>query len=451
MKALLITYHFPPMLGCCSLRTGAVARALASKGCECHILTGAIRSNHPVYTVDLQTQPSEALWHLYPISEGLIGRFIHRVRQRKSRPESSLPVTAERRALQQPSWTTNLLRATAFPDSKVNWIPGALRIVRRLLKRHKFDLIYSFGYPWSCHAVAYVAQGRTGAAWVADYADPWTGNPDTYAFPSWRKRLDFMLESRILRRAAAVVVATPESQALMTELFGPEVAKRSHVARVAQFSCEDYALPGGNLPEHFQIAFTGLFNVMRQPYSFYDALQAIAGDCDVRVCLAGLIDEQFKNYSRNLGLEHKIHYLGRLGRRRTIELQQTSHVLLSFGWPGGLQTPCKVYEYFAARRPLLHIEGDARDPAAALVRRYRRGLVVPNDVQAISEGLRTLHDLWTAGKLEECFDLSPLDEFHLPRSLDGIEQAFDDVLRRKPYGGAVHVSESVAAQVQSHR
>ena len=51
MKALLITYHFPPMLGCCSLRIGAVARALVERGLECYILTAAIPSDHPVYTV----------------------------------------------------------------------------------------------------------------------------------------------------------------------------------------------------------------------------------------------------------------------------------------------------------------------------------------------------------------------------------------------------------------
>src|SRR5439155_10385536 len=134
----------------------------------------AIPSDHPVYTVDPQTQPSEPLWHLYPISDGRIGRLIQRVRQGWFRPKLSPPVHAERGALPQPTLATNLLRAMAFPDSKVSWIPGAYRRVRNLLKRHRFDLIYSFGYPWSCHVVGRAAQRRSGAPWVADYADPWT-------------------------------------------------------------------------------------------------------------------------------------------------------------------------------------------------------------------------------------------------------------------------------------
>jgi hypothetical protein len=158
----------------------------------------------------------------------------------------------------------------------VSWIPRALWTVRSLLQRHKFDLIYSFGYPWSCHVVGYAAERRSGAPWIADYADPWTLNPEMRQFPEWRKRLDFHLESRLLRRASAVVVATPESKTFLAEVFGPEVGRRCHVARVAQFPADEYQSPAGNLPAQFQIAFTGLFNPSRQPYSFYEAMQDFA-------------------------------------------------------------------------------------------------------------------------------------------------------------------------------
>jgi len=331
----------------------------------------------------------------------------------------------------------------------VNWIPRAYWTVKSLLKQHQFDLIYSFGYPWSCHVVGYAAQRRSGAPWVADYADPWTLNPEVHAFPDWRKRLDFCVESRLLRRASAVVVATPESQAFLAELFGPEVGKRCHVARVAQFPSHEYHSPPGPLPEHFQIAFTGLFHPARQPYSFYEAVRDLSSRPEIRICLAGLIDEHFKDYARRLGLGRLIHHLGRLGRQQTIVLQQTSHILLSFGWPGGLQVPCKIYEYFAARRPLLHIAGDTQDPAAALVRKYRRGLVVANNAQAIRDGLRTLYELWTAGKLDGQFDLSPLDEFCLPRSLDGLEQAFYEVMPHIQQAAALPGSNPIAAGFQS--
>jgi hypothetical protein len=337
----------------------------------------------------------------------------------------------------------------AFPDSKVGWIPGAYRQVKRLLRHHSFDLIYSFGYPWSSHVVASVVQRQARIPWVADYADPWSLNPDVHTFPRWRKQLDIWLESRLLRRTSSVVVATPEAQAFTGSLFGPAVERRTHVARVAQFYSDEYKSPSGRLPEHFQIAFTGLMDSLRQPYPFLDAARVFGQQRDVQICLAGLISENFRNYSCSLGLEPLIRHLGRMQRKETIELQKTSHVLLSFGWPGGLQVPCKIYEYFAARRPLLHVEGDARDPASTLVRKYRRGLVVPNDAQDIRDGLQTLYGLWIDGKLEEQFDLSQLDEFCLPRSLDGLEDAIDAVMSRAGQTGPSSTSNPAVAQVQS--
>lgn len=447
MKALLITYHFPPMLGCCALRVGAVARSLAQKGWECHILTAAIPAGHPVYTLDDETQTSEPLWHVYPLSEGFIGRTMQRLRRTGAHPKGSVNVSAKPSVVSRSSRLANFLKAIAFPDSKLGWIPEAYRCAKRLLQKHRFNLIYSFGYPWSCHVVAYALQ--SGLPWVADYADPWTLNPDDQAFPHWRKRLDFAVESKLLRRTTAVVVATPESKALLGELFGPAISQRSHVARVAQFSSDEYGLFPGDLPAHFQVAFTGLLNLTREPYSFFDALQVFKEQENIRVCLAGLIGDNFVNYASSLGLDCLIHQLGRLGRRQTIGLQQTSHVLLSFGWAGGLQVPCKLYEYFAARRPILHIAGDAQDPAAALVRQYQRGLVVRNDVGAIGEGLCKLYGYWASGTLEQRFDLSPLPEFCLPQSLKGIEEAFAQAISPEQPTGESQLAKRVTVRCQS--
>jgi glycosyltransferase involved in cell wall biosynthesis len=450
MKALLITYHFPPMLGCCSLRMGALAGFLAEKGWECHILTANIQSGDPTYTLDSQIASRRVPWHVYPISEGSFGNVVKRLRKTRFGPDA--PTTAKEKAMvgnRQPSRVSNLLKAMAFPDSKAGWIPKAQRQVNQLLRKHRFDLIYSFGYPWSSHFVGYMAHRRTKSPWIMDYADPWTLNPDNRNFPFWRNTLDRWTESRLLRRASAVVVATPESRTFLGELFGTSVMARTHVARVAQFPAREYQSATNTFPEHFQIAFTGLFDKTRSPYPFYDAMTSFVGWGDVRACLAGLVDDQFQDYSRTLGLESLVRHLGRLPRANTIELQRTSHVLLSFGWPGGLQVPCKLYEYFAARRPLLHVAGDDRDPAADLVRRYKRGLVVPNDAQAVAKALRSLHELWAAGKLEERFDLSPLDEFCLPGSLGGLEEAINATVAGGSETDAVPVADPVVRHFQA--
>jgi hypothetical protein len=300
-----------------------------------------------------------------------------------------------------------------------------------LTKQHRFDLLYSFGYPWSCHVVAHSIQARTGIPWIADYGDPWTSNPESSTYPAWRRKLDFSVESKLLRNTAAIVVATPETRAAFLSVFGEELRRRIYVAPVAQFHSAEYDAVPSILPPQFQLSFTGLYDPLRPPFAFYDAAEEFCGRTDLRICVAGLVGRTYSQYVESRQLGSLVRHLGRLGRKETVQLQRGSHVLLSFGWPGGMQIPCKLYEYFAARRPIFHIAGDAQDPATALVQQQRRGIAVPNDTTEIRKALQTFLLLWQRGKLDRAFDLSPAREFCLPRSLEGLERAVDHALRKE--------------------
>ncbi len=448
MKALLITYHFPPSLGGCPLRTGAFARSLVEQDWECHVIAAWIPPNHPVYKLDSGiAEYSDKRLSVYPVSEGVLGRVSQHFRRRQEANSNGHSGSAKSKSSR--SRAATFLKQLVFPDPKIGWIPGAIRQARALMRKHRFDLIYSFGYPWSCHVVAHAIRNGTGIPWIADYGDPWTFNPETSHYPWWRRKLDFLVESKLLRNAAAVVVSTPETRAGFLSMFGDELNQRIYVAPVAQFYSAEYDVIPSVLPRHFQISFTGMYDSTRQPYSFYDAAKVFHQRSDLRICVAGIIGKKYEEYVRTQGLDSIVCHVGRLHRKETVHLQRNSHVLLSFGWPGGVQVPCKVYEYFAARRPILHIAGDAQDPAANLVRKYRRGLVVPNDPRAIADGLRALYELWTVGRLEDQFELWRLDDFCLPRSLDGLKLAVDAVFPSGRHSGETSVSEPVTAPTQS--
>lgn len=423
MKALLIAYHFPPMQGCCAVRTGAVAEFLARAGFRCHVLSAAIPANDPVYALDSSASPNPSIL-VHPLADKLSASFVSRLRRFDAARHSHSTASSRRRSSPRTaSRSSAFLRALAFPDSRLGWLFAARRRIAALLREESFDLLYSFGFPWSCHIAGYLTQRRTGLPWIADYADPWTQNPDTRSYPAWRKQLDFRVESHILRRASAVLTATPESAALVGHLFGPLLGQRTFVARVAQFPADLYPSSAAPSPFQFQIGFTGLLDATRAPHAFFASAQSFLRQSDARLDIAGLLAPGFEDDLLALTLDRHLRLHGRLCRSRTVALQQSSHLLLGFGWPGGLQVPCKLYEYFAARRPILWIAGDTFDPGAALIRRHRRGLVVENRAEAIAAALAKLHGLWRAGTLDSSFDLSPLPEFTLPRTFDGLQQA----------------------------
>jgi hypothetical protein len=427
MKALLISYHFPPSLGGCPMRTGAFADSLVERGWECHVIAAKITADHPIYKLDREAEGNtNERRKLYLVSEGFLGWTARQFRRHQDANSNGHTGNGKSQSLF--SQAASIIKPLAFPDPKAGWIPGAIRQARQLMRKHDFDLIYSFGYPWSCHIVASRICGGSGIPWIADYGDPWTFSPVGRDNPSWRKKLDFLVESALLKKTAAVVVTTPETRDGFLSVFGAALKRPIYVSPVAQFHDAEYEAVPGQLPGHFQISFTGMYDSTRSPYPFYDAAKLFCGQGDVRICVAGLIGKSYVDYAETAGLGSLVSHRARLNRRETVQLQRSSHVLLSFGWPGGLQVPCKVYEYFAARRPILHIAGDAQDPAARLVQQFRRGLVVPNEVGAIRTALQTFHELWQQGKLEEAFDLSPIKQFCLPQSLHGLWHAVDHVL-----------------------
>ena len=107
------------------------------------------------------------------------------------------------------TWPARIRRTLWFPDDQLGWIPSALRAVRRAHRRAPLAAIHSSSSPMSAHVAAALAARSLGIPWVADFRDPWVGNPVDPAMgriDAWRRRT---LEAWVIRRADRVTFATP--------------------------------------------------------------------------------------------------------------------------------------------------------------------------------------------------------------------------------------------------
>src|SRR5262249_14565285 len=148
---------------------------------------------------------------------------------------------------------------------------------------------------------------------------------------------------------------------------------------------------------------TGHFQGKRDPKPFLRAL-AESGLDDVVVRFAGDFRAADREYAEELGLGDRLELLGNVSRRRSLELQRDSEVLLLLipesGGRGRGVRPGRILESLAAERPILAVV--PRDGAAAqLVRDTGAGMVVQSDdVDAMREALRDLNLRWKAGSLD---------------------------------------------------
>jgi glycosyltransferase involved in cell wall biosynthesis len=242
-RLMVVSYFFPPLGGVGVQRTLKWIRHLEHLGWRAAVIAprnSGYRARDPALGSDI---PATAEVHRTAVVEpdqapavmaalkvrfsGARGRFDRRVSRHRDGDESVPPARADR-----PSTMRRLARRVwaAFvrglvPDDRVGWAPFAVPAALRVHRRTPVDAIYSSSPPMTAHLVAGIVSRRTGLPWVADFRDPWLGNPFAPRGAAWRRPLDRRLERWIVSRADRVVFAMPTLRARYAERY-PDVAGR---------------------------------------------------------------------------------------------------------------------------------------------------------------------------------------------------------------------------------
>jgi len=412
LKVLLVTRHFPPGGGGGVQRPLKFASHLPALGIETHVLAPDVPGAEDA-ELELPTQA-----------------WIHRVRYvgpRSGRPSEQL---VAKQGLSRVGTQAALLgRRLLVPDENVPWSTIATPFAIRLVRREGIDVVLTTSPPPSLHLLGATVKRTTGAAWVADLRDPLTSHPHRRGYES---RLARVKEStvggvgRLVASQADAIVAASEPIAEEMRALEPK-GKVVTIANGCDF--DDFASLEHHTSDRLRITHAGHFHGKRDPRPFLRAL-AESGLDDVVVRFAGDFRVADREYAEALGLGDRVELLGEVSRRRSLELQRDSDVLLLLipesGGRGKDVLTGKIYEYLAAERPILAaVPPDGA--AAQLVREAGAGVVVPSDdVEGLRDALLDLHRQWQEGRLDGT-PLSPELRARLSRGSRVEELA--DVLR----------------------
>jgi glycosyltransferase involved in cell wall biosynthesis len=388
MKVLLVTRHFPPGGGGGVQRPLKFATHLPALGIETHVLAPDLP--------DAAAEDSEL--------ELPTQAWIHRVRYigpRAGRPSERL---LAKQGLSRVGTQAALFgRRLLVPDENAPWSTLATPVAIRLVRREGIDLVLTTSPPPSLNLLGATVKRTTGAAWVADLRDPLTSHPHRRGYESQLARLKESTVggvARVVASQANAVVAASDAIAEEMRALEPK-GKVVTIANGCDF--DDFAGLEYHPSDRFRITHAGAFQGKRDPKPFLRAL-AESGLEDVVVRFAGDFRSEDRVYAEELGLGDRIELLGYVSRRRSLELQRDSDVLLllipeSGGRGRGVVTG-KIYEYLAAERPILAaVPPDGA--AAQLVRDTGAGIVAASDdVDALREALVDLHRRWRDGGLD---------------------------------------------------
>jgi glycosyltransferase involved in cell wall biosynthesis len=399
-RVLLVSYYFPPLGGGGVARALKLAKYLPAFGWEPHVLT--VR---------------DGLWNATdesPLAELPPEVSIHRSRfvmagqlLRRALPGSSGPLdcTVDRVEPEHPSFTESAkqaFREVAYvPDEFIGWFPFAVHMGRKIVRDHGIEVVLSTAPPNSVHLIGRAIARHSGLPWVADFRDAWTRNPAFRHGAGLRGVVERRLERSVVRAATRIVTVT---DAMRADFHKDHPFLNGDRITIIPNGFDPPDFEGGALPldltrnsRRFRFVYTGAWLDDRSPATFLRALATCIAESGgqgfpIEAIFAGTEQAMIRAEAQRAGVSHIVRTPGYLPIRSACALQRSADALLvvQSDDPGaGGARPGKLYQYLAARRPILALtpEGEAAD----LVRKTGVGLVVsPGDVVGAAHAIESL-------------------------------------------------------------
>lgn len=368
-RALFVSYTFPPVGGAGVQRLTKWLKYLPGHGWQSSVLTTENAS--------------------VPLTDGMLGRDVpadtHVVRARTLEPSyaSKAAVLGGDRSRRRPlsAGIRTVARAAANlalqPDPQVLWGPAALREGRRYLASVPHDVVVATAPPFSALLIGARLAREAGLPLVLDYRDEWDIS-NRYWENRPRDPLSRWVQARMqasaLRQAHLVIATTRRSTAaLEVKLRAAGGAARARCIHNG-YDPDDFAVrtPAEVDPSTYRLAYVGTLWALTDVAPLVEGVSRLAREnpaaaARLEIVLVGRrTPEQTAHVDRFAGLPCRLRLLDYVDHGDAVRLMKEASglcLLLSRGPAAERVVPAKLFEYMAARRPILAIAppGECRD------------------------------------------------------------------------------------------
>ena len=171
------------------------------------------------------------------------------------------------------------IRGNLFiPDPRYGWNKNAFRKAAELIKEHKIEVVITSSPPHSTQLIGLKLKRRIGIKWIADLRDPWM---DIYYYADlsrtyFAKLKDKSLEKRVLREADEVLTVGNH----LKTLFENKGAKRVRVVTNG-YDKSDFQGLGDKKwfdPNKINIVYAGTMSDVYNPAAFFSVVKQMGDD-----------------------------------------------------------------------------------------------------------------------------------------------------------------------------
>jgi glycosyltransferase involved in cell wall biosynthesis len=286
-----------------------------------------------------------------------------------------------------------------LPDENITWLPFALRLGRRIVRKEGIEVIFATCPPHSVALTGAVLKRLAGKPLILDFRDDWIDTPWHRAKPWFSRQIGRWLEKLAVKTADRVILVTEWSRNAFAARY-PREPKDKFVLIPNGCDLDDFATvkQAGRRPRdsRFTILHAGLLSESegwkRNPEAFFQALVRIReSHPEVAANLTAAfthLSQVYRGMIEAMGLSGVVKEVGDLPHDECIRFMKAADLLLAVNYEGfSTLIPAKIYEYWAVGGPpilLLSCPGAAQ----SLLDKHELGTTVdPYDVEGIQQAV----------------------------------------------------------------
>lgn len=402
MKILFIACYSPLINNSASIETLQYLNNLAKiDENEVHLLTVNFPKNSIYYDEYILSMLNEKV-KMHIISGG---KIFEKIMPKK--PSNKAAVNSSQN---NKSFIKSMLKKgksiIALPDMYFNWAKAASKYGIELMKKEKFDVMFSMHEPPSSHICAMkIKEEFKDLPWVTYWSDPWLKDSTRENISPVRRKYEQSFERKVVNLSDRFIFVTKANRDDYVNSYNIPIEKTFIVTRgydEKQYKeIKEKSNPKLIEKEKINFVYAGeIFSKLRNVNPFIDALNVIKNENidlynKLNIMFFGNIDsDEVKN---KLNVIDKVSVSPRIPYDEALGYMLNSQVLLLFGNKNSKQIPAKVYDYFGAEGLIFVILGDENDPIKDVVKNKEKCIVVNNNVDEIVNGINKIASMIELG------------------------------------------------------
>ncbi|WP_127845165.1 glycosyltransferase family protein [Psychroflexus aestuariivivens] len=247
-----------------------------------------------------------------------------------------------------------------IPDARKFWIQPSIKFLTEYLRNQDIETIITTGPPHSMHLIGLGLKTEfPELKWIADFRDPWTniGYHKDLKLNESSKLKHSNLESKVLKSADEIIVTSFQTKSEFESKTDKNITVITNGFDDKDFS-EDI-----ELSENFTISHIGSLLSERNPELLWEVFaelisENLAFKDFFELKLVGKVSDVVLDSIYKAGLKQYVSVEGYLDHDESVQRQRSAQVLLLIEIDKtetqGI-IPGKIFEYLAAKRPILAI------------------------------------------------------------------------------------------------